>query len=880
DTLEAILLKLERELKKNKLKKGTGSFASGLPRETVLRSYDELLRSLERFREDCGVLLACQLQREMLPMVDRYSRLKAQSGKLDFLDLLYEAAKLLRSNAPVRSYFQNRFTHIFVDEFQDTDPLQAEVLLLLSAFDPSISDWQQVTPAPGKLFLVGDPKQSVYKFRRADVQLYRRISDNLVGRGVARVSLTTSYRAVLGIQQFVNAAFSRCMDAGEEHAQAAYSPLDESGPQIPGQPAVVALPVPAPYGDFRDVTKKAINESLPAATAAYIDWLLNESRWKVRENGDLVPIASRHICILFRRFLQYREDITRPYVKGLETRGIPHLLVGSRTFHHREEIEAVRTALTAIEWPEDELAVFAALKGSLFAISDELLFRFRIETGGALHPFRKLGETAGEFDCIRDALRLLGSLHRERNRRPVADTINALLEHVRAHAGFALRPGGQQVLANVHRLCDLARGFESSGGVSFRAFIGELEAQAEKDETPEAPVLEEASEGVRLMTVHNAKGLEFPIVILADVTANICRQEPERYIDATRSLCATQLLFCSPRELLENQVVERSREEAEGVRVCYVAATRAKDLLVVPAVGDQPFEGWLSPLNSALYPAKDAWRRPDSCSYLSFAGRTTVLTRPHVVLEHQEYSVMPGLHAAGCGVHQVLWHDPATLDLDTEETFGMPHISILKNEGASVQSLASWNAWASERQRTLAQASTKSLDPFLPVELGEAPRHYKVDRENIRSRDASVSGRSFGTLVHAVLRDVSPNAARDEIVSHARLQGLIVGAGPSEQDAAVAVVERVLAHPLWKTAVGSSEMLRELPVSLRLDGSRMLDGVLDLAYMSNEGWVVVDYKTDVDIDARLDEYENQLRWYLHALSSLTGHPARGVLLQL
>src|SRR6202011_5627085 len=167
-------------------------------------------------------------------------------------------------------------------------------------------------------------------------------------------------------------------------------------------------------------------------------------------------------------------------VRALEARSIPHLLVGSRSFHRREEVETLRAALTAIEWPEDELSVFATLKGSLFAIADHILLRFHHEVG-RLHPFRPLPENLpNEFQPVHDALHLLADLHRTRNRRPIADTVNALLEATRAHAGFALRPAGHQVLANVYRVSDLARGFEMSGGISFRGFVEELEAQSAK----------------------------------------------------------------------------------------------------------------------------------------------------------------------------------------------------------------------------------------------------------------------------------------------------------------------------------------------------------------------------------------------------------------
>src|SRR3989454_787171 len=168
------------------------------------------------------------------------------------------------------------------------------------------------------------------------------------------------------------------MTGDEISGQAAYSPIDEDGPSHVDQPAVIVLPAPRPYGSSR-VSKEKINACLPDAIAAFIDWLVKESGWKVRnpENGDLIPVAARHICLLFRRFTSWGVDVTRDYVKALESRGQPHLLVGSKSFHHREEVETLRTALTAIEWPEDELSVFATLRGSLFAIPDSLLLRFR-----------------------------------------------------------------------------------------------------------------------------------------------------------------------------------------------------------------------------------------------------------------------------------------------------------------------------------------------------------------------------------------------------------------------------------------------------------------------------------------------------------------------
>src|SRR5262249_21456888 len=182
-------------------KKGSGVFSETVRREDVLSAREKVFQSLEEFRVRAGADLAAELRAEMQDLVEGYQELKARAGKLDFVDLLLLACELLRKNAEVRAYFQQRFTHIFVDEFQDTDPLQAEILLLLSSSDPEETDWLRVSPAPGKLFLVGDPKQSIYKFRRADVSLYSRIRIGLEKCGVRRILLTRSHRSVLGIQQ-------------------------------------------------------------------------------------------------------------------------------------------------------------------------------------------------------------------------------------------------------------------------------------------------------------------------------------------------------------------------------------------------------------------------------------------------------------------------------------------------------------------------------------------------------------------------------------------------------------------------------------------------------------------------------------------------------
>jgi ATP-dependent exoDNAse (exonuclease V) beta subunit len=879
DSLESLLIKLIRDIKKNP-QKGSGFFADGVPREQLVQARQHLLDQLGAFQNAADANLAAVLRGEMWDLVERYDQLKRRAGKLDFVDLLLLARDLVRGNSEVRRYLQERFTHIFIDEFQDTDPLQAEILLLLAADDPEQSDWMKVTPKPGKLFLVGDPKQSVYKFRRADVVLYRDIRDGLAQRGAAIVQLTTSFRALRPIQQLVNSAFETEMQDDVLAGQAAYAPLHGDTPAINGQPSLIALPAPRPYGSMR-ISRIAIDACLPETIVSFCDWLVRSSGWKVRDLEDptkLVPLASKHICLLFRRFTNFGRDITRDYVRGLEAREIPHLLVGSKSFHSREEVETLRAALTAIEWPEDELSVFATLKGSLFAISDSLLLRFHHEIG-RLHPFRTRPENlSDDFQPITEALNLLADLHRSRNRRPIADTVNALLESTRAHAGFALRPAGHQVLANVHRIADLARSFELAGGVSFRGFVEELEAQSEKAESAEAPVLEEGAEGVRLMTVHAAKGLEFPVVILADMTANIAAGDPDRYIDARQRLCATRLLRCAPWELLEHEPEERLRERAEGVRVAYVAATRARDLLVIPSVGDEELEGWLSPLNKAIYPANDRYRHATRAEGCPEFGDASVIDRPFFA--HDEPSVQPGLHAPQQGTHEVVWWDPRTLKLAPPANLGLRQEEILKGDPNDEQSpsLIAHREWKEQREKTIAAGAEKQFDIFAATEAAESPMEIQVRFANVQKPADRSAGPRFGTLVHTILRDVPLNG--EHLDQLAKVHGRVLGATDQEVKDAAEAVAGALKHSLLERARKSSACRRELPILLHLDGNRILEGVIDLAFEENGIWHVVDFKTDAEIGPNRKRYENQLRWYSLALARLNNAPVEAHLLSI
>jgi ATP-dependent helicase/nuclease subunit A len=885
-------------------RKGKTQYSQHVKRDDILALHGELLAAIDAFVSSANSDLAALLQAELREPVAQYQLLKERTGRLDFLDLLIRARDLLVQSPSVRKHFQERFSHLFVDEFQDTDPLQAEILVLLSASDPAASNWRTVTPVPGKLFIVGDPKQAIYRFRRADVGTYEEVKQLLLRSGAELLQLTTSFRSLPSIQAMINRAFAPYIDGNAENLQAGYVPLSPFREEYTEQPSIVALPVPRPYQSR--FSQGAVNASLPDAIAAFVAWLVEKSGWTVpkpRDPSQRIPLGPNHVCLLFRRFISLDDDMARPYIRALEARNLPHLLVGGKSFHDREEVQTIRAALTAIEWPDDELSVFATLKGSLFAIRDDVLLEYRHRVGH-FHPFRVPAEPlAGELQEVVESLRILQKLHRNRNYRPAAETLDMLLKETRAHLAFALRPSGEQVLANVLHIAELARKYEASGGLSFRGFVEEVRAGADVAETGEAPIFEEGSEGIRIMSVHKAKGLEFPVVVLADITAKICQAHPSRYIDASSSLCAVPLAGCAPLDLLEHGELELARDRAEGVRVAYVAATRARELLVVPTIGDDPRRSWDSvenwwvrPLYDAVYPEPDERQKAEKPPACPKFGKDSVLIRPADLTVDESDTIWPGLHrfqelGTKNNNYGVTWWDPRALTLNVPQSFGIRQEELLKEADdpevlkKDLESYKSWQTrWDDVRQRaaqpgvvfrtvTAEARNDSNLDePDCDVEVIELPR----DPER-------PAGARFGALVHATIAAVPLDANPDQVRQIAALYARVLGADERETAAAADAVQSALAHPLMvraRDALAQGQCRRETPITLTLADGTLVEGVLDLAFREKDVWTVVDFKTDREQEKELQHYERQIGIYVAAISRATGQQSRGVLMRL
>jgi ATP-dependent exoDNAse (exonuclease V) beta subunit len=476
-----------------------------------------------------------------------------------------------------------------------------------------------------------------------------------------------------------------------------------------------------------------------------------------------------------------------------------------------------------------------------------------------------------------------------------------------------------------------------NGGISFRGFVDMLTEQAEGGHAAEAPILEEGTDGVRLMTTHKAKGLEFPVVILADITAKLRSDRADRLVDRSARACYLRLGRWTPVELAAAEPVEIARDEAEGVRIAYVAATRARDLLVVPAVGDAEWEGgWISPLNRAVYPALDRRRTPRAAAGCPAFKKDSVWRRPDNDPATHE-TVCPGAFsfAGDAGApgepYELVWWDPHALDLNVAPPPGIRRDALIAKDvppaivDEGLQAYTKWSAtrdaertrgaapslsvrtateWAADEtmdphivgaalSAADARASAPPEQPGLPGLLDE--RDADVGRvlwtrqsapvEIVDSvRDGRPGGARFGELVHAVLAAVPLDADLPGIRAVAAVQGRIFSAPAEEVEAAADVVARVLSHELLaraRAAAVRGRCRREAPVTLSLADGTLLEGVIDLAFEEQGSWTVIDYKTDRELAASGEaRYQRQVALYVAAVERATGKPARGILIRM
>ncbi|MBM4084980.1 MAG: hypothetical protein FJ272_09350, partial [Planctomycetes bacterium] len=415
--------------------------------------------------------------------VAAYEEAKREANLLDFQDLLLLARDMLRNSRAARDYFKRRFRFILLDEFQDTDPLQAEVAFFLAEQGGQhADDWATVAVEPGKLFLVGDPKQSIYRFRRADIEMYHQgrarleASSQSARSGTSVLHITENFRCAPQIVDWVNAAFASLIQkSADGDYQPEYVPLVAHERETPPGAGVVLL-WPEDRREAPDAAQVRADEA--QHIASFVKRAVQDG-WQVWDKADrkLRPLRYSDVAVLFRAqsYLEVYEDAMRD-------QDVPYRVAGGKAFYKRQEIKSLLAVLSALDSPQDAVALVAALRTPFLGVSDEELFLFR-QSGGQFSYLASPPTDAPQ--SVADALKLLRELYEKRNAASVTRLLQELLDRTKALELFRLKPQGEQRVANLLKVLDTSRALEDTGIITFRGFVRWVR-QLERTEEEEA----------------------------------------------------------------------------------------------------------------------------------------------------------------------------------------------------------------------------------------------------------------------------------------------------------------------------------------------------------------------------------------------------------
>ncbi len=548
--------------------------------KTVLQGYrEDLPRQLALFHETAeNVIQAVRTGKRFLrvagEVIHAYRKRKRRAGVLDFQDLLVLARNLLRDRPDVREHLQRRIRYLLVDELQDTDPIQMELVENLCGGGLT----------SGKLFAVGDHKQSIYRFRGADVQQFQKLRLSMPHDG--RLGLTRNFRSQPAILHFANALFAgRLQD---------YDQLDPHHKQVNPEACIEFLWSPREE-------KENVNES----RAREADWIAQRIAGMVRgeeklvaDHGDkkhaLRPVRYGDVVLLFRAMSN-----VHLYEAALRKYGIDYYLVGGRAFFAQQEIYDLLNLLRALENPRDSLSLAGTLRSPFCCLSDEALLLLSLhEEGlwGGLHDDGLCGSLPDDQPAVAArARRNLDRWHQLKDRLPIARLLGEVFADSGYDAAVQFEFLGERKLANLWKLMDLARTFDRSGLFGLAEFIarlGDLVQNQPREE--QAATQPENADVVRLMTIHQAKGLEFPIVFVPDLAAAgrgphapLAEWDPRLGCVVRPPADEDQPPFSEFGHRLW-KASEAVEEWHEDLRTLYVACTRAQDYLVLSASQSWP----------------------------------------------------------------------------------------------------------------------------------------------------------------------------------------------------------------------------------------------------------------------------------------------------
>ncbi|HZN62786.1 MAG TPA: UvrD-helicase domain-containing protein [Planctomycetota bacterium] len=762
--------------------------------------------------------LDAELLADALGLVSSFARsFRASFGRegwVGFDGLLMKARDLLASEEfpEVREQAKRKYDFVVVDEFQDTDPVQCEIALFLSEEgERRAPDAASVRLAKGKLFIVGDPKQSIYSFRGADIVAYERLKDRILEQGGRRERLETSFRSHSGILGTVNALF-RTIIAKRGEVQPDYEEIfavEGRDPKLPSQ-KVEALLFHGPAGRLSSAHAR---EAEGGAIADWIATSVGKLEIPDREPGSRRPLRLRDVAILLRALTDVHVLLDR-----LRSRGVRFVVEGEKFYYGTQEVIDFVNLLRAIADPHDAIALAGLLRSPLGASDDDALMD--------LVKRRTLDyRTPGPPGPVASLFALLRDLHGRHGRMTVPELIDEIFERTEVLELAGLSWHREQAVVNLLKMRQAAEAFEASGveAPTLRGFLRRVSRDIrEMSEEGESPLADEGLDAVRIMSIHKAKGLEFPVVFLPDLHRSSARRDdpPVRYDWPERVLGIRRgPLVDAGGAFLAHAWRRRAVEESK--RVLYVAMTRARERLVL--TGGENWRGacFLSELFKAIGSAGGP-ATPDQAGGPIKAG---------------------GLDLE---VRKLEWKEPRRKES--------------RARAGRRKKAPSWTAldrsW--KRRETERVEASKRVRFTSPTALQES----RVERTQVAADEAALSSAAdTGTLCHLVLERLdfwNPDVDR------------LVKAGARElgiEDAteARAILQSFVGTEAFKTLAGAEFLARELPFLLPHDGG-VMQGVIDLVARIDGRLTVIDYKSDrVE---QPEKYAGQRKWYVEAAKKI------------
>ncbi|MFL6603053.1 MAG: UvrD-helicase domain-containing protein [Steroidobacteraceae bacterium] len=531
--------------------------------------------------------LIATLSAELEGVLEDYDDFKRRAAVLDFDDLLYRARDLVRSHEPVRKALGQRYTRILVDEFQDTDPIQAEILFRIAASDCP-SNWQDSTLRDGALFMVGDPKQAIYRFRGADIEIYERARHAIRERYPENLlHITRSFRSMPEILAHVNRCFEVPLSApGQPGYVALTSTRDEATQSSPGVTKITIETAPAPSSnDIRDAEAEAV---------ADICARLITNMEIVDAEGRKRPLVPADIALLAPTGTQLHR-----YERALDERSLPYSSQAGKNLFGRQEIQDLVCLARALADPRDTLAFGALMRGPLIGLTEEEL----LDITEQLPPVSEQPDLIPRFCLLTDPEAISHPLAREvlvilQDLRCRASSTTPMLllseavERLYLRALLAVRDGerSNRALANIDAFLELARGYDVRG---LKHFVRDVHRDWGSRQSRAEGRVDTVGDAIEIVTIHSSKGLEWPVVILINTVTQFRSREKFIHRPADNTLHWV-LGNVVPPDLHDALATDDESASRERERLLYVAYTRARDLLVLPKIPQTSDRSWTS----------------------------------------------------------------------------------------------------------------------------------------------------------------------------------------------------------------------------------------------------------------------------------------------